>query len=237
VSVVSADRLDRLEGHYQQILTSLCDPLARFVDGALSADGDYAGLGFVKVHRVLPAEPFTALVGDLLPILGAVAERVVLRHQPTLQGELSDGACFARIDPDCSAQGDTLSRLFDMLGLHAFGDLLAARVSPLVRHLAGDVHYKRLYCYVYREGDYVSVHNDQHVGDRVDVQFAHSEGSRGGLRVLTDGLLRMQYDRPGSMNVLGPRVWHDVPPLLRESNGTDPQRFNLGLRFVPVPAD
>jgi hypothetical protein len=39
------------------------------------------------------------------------------------------------------------------------------------------------------------------------------------------------------MNVLGPRVWHDVPPLLRASNGADPQRLNIGLRFIPVQAD
>jgi hypothetical protein len=237
MSVVSAERLGRLEDHFRQILTSMRDPLAAFVDGTLPADGHYASTGFVKVHGVLPAESFTALVDDLLPVLGAVAEPVLLRHQPTLHGGLSDGACFARIDPGCSSESGMLSRLFDMLGLHAFGALLAARVSPLVRHLAGDVNYKRLYCYVYREGDYVSVHDDHHVGDRVDVQFAHSEGSHGGLRVLTDGLLQMQYDRPGSMNVLGPRVWHDVPPLLRASDGVDPQRLNLGLRFIPVQAD
>jgi hypothetical protein len=233
VSVVSAERLERVEHHYRRILASMSDPLAAFVAGSAAVEGDYAGTGFVKVRGVLPADAFVALVDDLLPVLGTVAQRVVLRHQPTPDGKLSDGASFARIDPGFALHAAQLSQLLDMLGLLAFGELLAARVAPLVRYLAGDVGYERIYCYVYEEGDYLSVHDDSHVGDRVDVQFTHSIGACGGLRVLTDGMLRMHYDDPGSMNVLGPRVWHDVPPLLRATEGVVPRRINLGLRFVP----
>ena len=235
MSVIARELLDRLEHHYRQLL-SMPDPLAAFTDGLLIVDGDYASTGFVKVRGVLPAEAFASLACDLLPILHAVAEPVRLRHEPTPQGMLSDGATFARVDPDCSPNGATLARLLDLLGLRAFGKLLAERLTPLVQHVAGDVYYQRLYCYVYGEGDYISVHNDHHVGDRVDIQFAHSPGSSAGLRVLTDGLLRMHYDRPGSMNVLGPRIWHDVPPLTRTETGAEPQRVTIGLRFMP-PTD
>ena len=65
------------------------------------------------------------------------------------------------------------------------------------------------------------------------MQFPITCGSVGGVRVLSDGFLRMHYDAAGSMNILGPGVWHDVPPLLRGESGVDPYRVNIGFRFTP----
>jgi hypothetical protein len=193
----------------------------------------FENAGFVKIDGVLPAGPLLALVTVLLPIMTAIAEPVTFRHEPTRDGALSDGARFWRIDPYCATLGDKLTRLLGTLGLVEFGALLASKLTPLVRQIAGPVTYRRTYLYLYKEGDYVSVHDDHHVGRRVDVQFPITLGGVGGVRVLSDGFLRMHYDDAGSMNVLGPGVWHDVPPLLRGESGVDPHRVNIGFRFTP----
>src|SRR6185312_13136889 len=112
------------------------------------------------------------------------------RHAATEDGGLTDGASFARLDPTCSPRRASMEHLLELVGLAGFGRLLGERLTPLIRRLAGDVRYERVYCYLYAAGDYVSVHDDHHVGDRVDVQFAVSLHSVGGLRVLEDGLLR-----------------------------------------------
>lgn len=85
----------------------------------------------------------------------------------------------------------------------------------------------------YLEDDYISVHKDHQVGDCIDVQFPVSLASPGGVRVLSRGFLRMRYDTSGDMNLLGPRVWHEVPPLLKMSPDSEPRRFNMGFRFLP----
>ena len=74
------------------------------------------------------------------------------------------------------------------------------------------------------------------MGRRVDVQFPVTMGGSGGLRVLRDGLFEMHYDAAGTANILGPAMWHEVPPLMR-SGAVEPFRLNLGLRFTPDAAD
>ena len=61
--------------------------------------------------------------------------------------------------------------------------------------------------YIYNEGDYISVHNDHHVGQRVDVQLPVTLGTVAGVRVLSNGFLRTHYDTVGAMNVPGTRTW------------------------------
>src|SRR5262249_18724187 len=141
-----------------------------------------------------------------------------------------------RVDPHCTRHPETrekLSLLLNSLGLTEFTSFLGGKLTPLIRYIAGPVNFRRGYFYLYDEGDYISVHDDHHVGARVDVQFPVSFGTSGGIRVLSEGFLRMHYDSAGSMNVLGPRIWHDVPPLLRGVSGNDPRRVNIGLRFTP----
>jgi hypothetical protein len=197
---------------------------------------EYAAAGFVKVDDILPADVLSALAVDLVPVLSVIAENVQMRHAPTEQQTLSDGARFRRVDPHCVREAVTRKKLVDLLdslGLVRFGAQLGAALTPLVKQIVGPVEFERVYFYLYGEGDYISVHDDHHVGNRFDVQFPVSLGTVGGLRVLADGFLRIHYDRPGSMNVLGPCVWHDVPPLLRSASGVDPQRVNIGMRFTP----
>jgi hypothetical protein len=128
---------------------------------------------------------------------------------------------------------EKLAVLLDQLGFAQFGALLAARLTPLIRKIVGQVSYRRVYFYFYKEGDYITAHDDHQVGARVDVQFPLTLRSSGGIRLLKGGFLEMQYDRAGSMNLLGPSIWHDVPPLMRSATGEDPLRINLGFRFTP----
>jgi hypothetical protein len=235
---VTAATLDTVDARYAEVLA--LTPHGRHLVAtpglAQPLQEEYRAARFVTVEDVLPAEPFAALVTGLLPMLTSVAEQVVMRHAPNPDHTLSDGFRFARVDPDRTSHPATRAKLREFLrrlGLLEFASQLASQLTPLIRFIAGPVSFRRVYFYVYREGDYISVHDDHQVGDRVDVQFPVSLGTNAGLRVLEGGYLGMHYDGCGSMNVLGPCVWHDVPPILRDSSGAEPVRFNMGFRFTP----
>ena len=196
---------------------------------------EYARARFVSIPDILPSDQYGALVQAVLPLLSPLAERLSMRHERAKHG-LSDGFRFARLDPELSGHpqlSEKLKEILQRLGLVEFAATLASQLTPLIRFVAGPVSFRRAYFYLYREGDYISVHDDHQVGARVDVQFPVSIGTRAGIRVLEDGFLRMRYDEPGSMNILGPAVWHDVPPILSSDAGTEPLRFNMGYRFMP----
>jgi hypothetical protein len=235
---LSETGLDDLQQHYDELLhltphatrllaaPGLTDPLCQ----------RYAATRFARVEDVLPAVPLTGVSMSLAAILEPLFEEVTTRHEVKPDGTLSYGSRFRRIDPACLGNPDTrakLERLFDRLGLDTFGAALGHKLTPLIRHIVGDVRYSRTYLYLYEEADYIGAHDDHHVGNRIDVQFPVTVGGVGGIRVLSDGLFRIQYDNAGSMNILGPSMWHDVPPLLRAAPATPPRRVNLGLRFTP----
>lgn len=222
---------------YEQLLAFSSNAAGRLGGEEIDRLRDqYATVGFVKVERVLPARVFVEFARSLIPIVAPIAADVVIKHEVRGQNSLSDGAQFRRVDPECMGStmaGKALQRVFDALGITQFGSRLGASVLPLVSRIVGPVSYRRLYFYLYEEGHYISAHNDHHVGPRVDVQFPVSLATVAGVRVLADGLFRIHYDSPGSMNVLGPCVWHDVPPIVRSASGRAPLRFNMGLRFMP----
>jgi len=196
----------------------------------------YAATGFATVEDVLSPDAWTGFVTRVLPILSVISEEVTLHHEPTSAVTLSDGARFRRVDPHCNRNPDTrekLTALLGRLGLVELGSLLAGKLTPLIQSIVGPVKFERTYFYIYEEGDYISVHNDHQVGRRVDVQFPLTLGTVAGVRVLSERFLRMCYDTPGAMNLLGTCVWHDVPPILRMSPHVAPRRFNMGFRFTP----
>ena len=227
-----------LEHHVGQLLALTPRANELLADLALAEEmrHEYATVGFVKVADVLAPDALTHFVKHLLAVLGPMAELVTTRHEPGLNETLSDGLRFRRVDParirDPIAR-EVTTRTLEELGLYEFGAQLGARITPLIRRIVGPVGYRRIYFYIYEEGDYICAHNDHQVGNRVDIQFPVALETVAGVRVLSDGLFRMHYDSAGSMNVLGPRVWHDVPPLLRGMSGATPQRLNIGLRFTP----
>jgi hypothetical protein len=230
--------LGGVDGRYGHILelTPQANQLLARLELAKQLRNEYATAGFVKVDSVLPSDALTAVVTNLLPILSSIAEDVIMLHTPSPEHTLSDGFRFLRVDPYCishPAVREKMTQVLSKLGLLEFGSLLASKLTPLIRYIVGPVSFRRIYFYVYTEGDYISVHDDHHIGKRVDVQFPITLGTVAGLRVLSDGYLRMHYDSAGSMNVLGPCIWHDVPPILRGASGVDPHRFNMGFRFTP----
>jgi hypothetical protein len=197
---------------------------------------EFAAFGFAKVDGVLQPDSLLSLVQHLLPFFLPIAELVTMRQVPEPDHRLPPGARFWRVDPHTRRDPDIrlrMTQLLGRLGFVRFGALLAAKLTPKIRAVVGPVSYRRVYFYIYKEGDYISVHDDHHVGARVDVQFPLTIGSSGGIRVLKHGFLETFYDRAGSMNLLGPAVWHDVPPLLRAPAGDAPLRVNLGFRFTP----
>lgn len=229
--------LDDIEGQYARILalTPRATDLLADPGRADAAREEYAATGFATVRDVLPPDAWIGLVTNMLPILSAIAEEVTMLQVPTSAETLSDGARFRRVDPHCIRHPEIREKMLTLLGKLGFvelGSLLASKLTPLIHRIAGPVSFRRTYFYIYDEGDYISAHNDHHVGDRVDVQFPVSLGTPGGLRILSAGFLEMRYDSAGAMNVLGPRVWHDVPPVLRVRPDVAPRRFNMGFRFT-----
>src|SRR5258708_7213531 len=210
--------LEGIDQRYSEILnlTSHANKLLAELDNAADARKEYESTGFVKVRDIVPPDALAGLATDLLPTLAAVSEKVEMLQEPGSQNTLSDGARFRRVDPYCIHNPDTRQKLvllLERLGLVDFSSSLALKLTPLIEYICGRVSYKRTYFYIYGEEDYISVHNDHHVGSRVDVQFPIALGTVAGVRVLSGGSLRMQYDAVRSMNVLGPCVWHDVPPV------------------------
>jgi hypothetical protein len=235
--LLSEASLSELQRHYDQILglTPHVTRLLADLDLAQELRERYASARFARIEDVVPSQSLSVVATTLASILEPVIEEVTARHEAGPDGTLSYGSRFRRLDPAClgnPATREKLELLLDRLGLVAFGSALGLKLTPLIRRIVGDVSYRRAYLYVYEEGDYISAHDDHHVGNRIDVQFPLTVSGVGGIRVLSDGLLRMHYDVPGTMNILGPSMWHDVPPLLRTA-ATMPRRVNLGLRFTP----
>ncbi len=201
-----------------------------------SEASEFRSTGFLTVPDVLPATVWVRLAEHLLPLLCSISIRVGLEHRETSATTLSVGATFRRVDPHRIHEPDVRAKMafvLDELGLTELGSSLADLLTPLIRRIVGPLSFRHCYFYIYEEGDYVSIHNDHQVGDRVDVQFPVSLNTAGGIRVLSRGYMQMRYDVAGSMNVLGSRVWHEVPPLLRNDANTAPRRLNMGLRFTP----
>jgi hypothetical protein len=224
--------MGELEDCYWQILEEADALLAP----SIAVCNEFASLGFAKIDGVLPADPLSSLMQQLLPFFLPMAELVTMRQVPEPDHRLSDGARFWRVDPHTRRDPEIRARMtevLDRLGFIRFGELLAGELMPMIRTVVGPVNYRRVYFYIYKEGDYISVHDDHHVGARVDVQFPVTFGSSGAIRILKNGFMETYYDRAGSMNLLGPAVWHDVPPLLRAPAGEPPLRLNLGFRFSP----
>ncbi|MDI6103343.1 hypothetical protein QLQ12_32515 [Actinoplanes sp. NEAU-A12] len=225
-----AQRLDLLDDLYQRLLR---DRPAQADLSGLRAD--YERSGFVQVAGMLAAEPLAELADHLLALLSPLAMRVEMRHEVDEAGaRLTHGHRFARFDPDSLADPrlrGQMSQLLDRLGVTEFGRLLADRLTPVVGAVAGPVHYRRIFFNLYAEGDYIGPHDDRHMGDRLTVYFPVPRAAPGALRVLRDGHLQLRYDAVGTLNILGPRIWHDVPPLVRDRSGEPPRRLNLVLRY------
>ena len=202
------------------------------------AAAEYASYGLVALDGVVD-------VSELRPVLRAIHDEVghlvQERHQPHVPGDgvLGIGHRFARLDttPDIPGAG-TVADCFAAHGLDRWADAFAAATLPWIGDLTGyDLTYHRPFLIVYREGDYIGPHGDRYDGHRVNIQIAVVYDAVSCMRVLKDGYLEPQYDHDGTVRLLGPRMWHEVPPLLRSRPDVAPLRLVLSLRTTGVPRD
>lgn len=191
---------------------------------------------FVHVDDVISEVAFRPCLEMLAGVLRAIASPVVMTHVVMPDGRLGDGHRFSRVDSRSVSDPDVSRRLdllLDRIGLHAFGAALAEKLDPLLTCIVGPFRYERVFASIFEEEDYISVHDDLHMGDRVDAHFSASFHATTGLRVLgPDDLFRTYLDKAGAMNVLGPRVWHEVPPVMRADPSQAPLRVTLTLRLA-----
>jgi hypothetical protein len=201
----------------------------------------YVETRFVQCSDILPATPLIRLMKLLYPILDQIAQSVEMRHGTEDLRALTDGFRLRRVDPG-SIKSDRsraqMQALFEKLGLTDFGTQMASHLDGLIAEIAGPHVYRGIFFQMYREGDYISGHTDVHMGDRLDAQFLVSHGGTGAIRTLEEGFWQLHYDKPGAMNLVGPRMWHEVPPLMKLdlAHTNQPWRIGLCLRFLPIEA-
>ncbi len=110
-------------------------------------------------------------------------------------------------------------------------ETIAHSMTPVLQRITGVTRFVGCKIFAYDEGDYLSIHNDAQLGDRVNMLLPVTFDATACIRVLYDERLRVYYDLPGCINILGPSVWHDVPPLLRRDADTTPLRMNFVIRY------
>lgn len=202
--------------------------------GLKQAVHEFATAGFAELPNAVSKSTLERLREIIEPLLPN-AEEVITHHSVNNCGGLTGGARLLRFDPwhplaskEHRARG---SAQMQDSGLASLGADFAASISKLVTTIVdADLRYRRCYFLAYRSGDYISVHNDASTGERVNVQIAFSSGARSCIRILgEDNLLQVREDTPTSLRLLGPRVWHDVPPFVGDK---DSLRIVFSLRYV-----
>ncbi len=201
---------------------------------------EYRRMGVVQIDDVLDRDRLIELTDrfrrELNPFLAIMTKQHRILGEGSAQA-LGTGFRFGRADPALvrqKARREAMVEKFEELGLETFGDQLSEALTPFVHHVIEQTWpSRRVYCFIYREGDYISAHNDSQTGDRVNVQFPVPLATSTCFRAMDeDGRFRLYYDHPGCMRILGPRVWHEVPPILRWSPDQEPWRVLLSLRYM-----
>jgi hypothetical protein len=226
------ERLETLDERYRAVLDSaraLNDDISEWA--ALAAE--FRSGGYVQVRHAVDQQALSGLCEALWPILAPLTFPVQVPHQPE-RGNLSSGGRLRRVDPrslDPDGQGATLAEVLRGIGLTEFGRLFAESFEPALTAITGGLAYERVFVNLYEEGDYLTPHDDAHMGERFDVNLSATLDGVCGLRVLSGGSLVMHYD-DGSVSILGPRVWHEVPPLLQVPGWPPPRRMTITLRYL-----
>ncbi len=197
------------------------------------ARASYQRYGMTALPKILEAGRLRAVLKHLHDEVGHLAKRVSQPHDAQ-QGVLGAGHRFGRLDP---ADAE-VSAAFTRHGIHDWSEHLAHLTKPWLQEVTSyQLAYDRPFLLVYREGDYIGPHGDTYQGHRINLQLPVVYGAVSCMRVLQDGFLECKYDRDGHPRILGPRMWHEVPPLLRSSPDVEPLRLVLSLRMTGVPTD
>lgn len=200
---------------------------------------EYARMGVVQVDDFADGGTLSELGTKILGILGPYRQQAIKKHVILEQGPhhgLATGFSFNFIDPGRvqePTERAALQKRFTELGIWEMGERLGRQLTPWVVHVIGrPMIFKKIYCFVYEEGDYISPHNDSQTGDRVNVQFPIPIATTTAFRALEEsGRFRLYYDNLGCVRILGPKVWHEVLPVLRQAQAEDPCRLLLSLRY------
>ncbi|MFH9424073.1 StsF protein [Streptomyces sp. NPDC017529] len=213
------------------------------IDTLSTADADTEALrAHYAAHRCAQI-PQVADVTELRAAARSVYEQ--LRDEPVVDaqehtdddGTLGYGFRLLRIDAksDSPAHTERVTAVFRAHGLLDWAERTAAELLPLVDRITGrKLRYERVFLLAYREGDYIGPHGAEHDTDldRFNLQFPLCYDTVGSMRILRQGYLEPMYDRDGDARLLGPRMWHEVPPLLRLPGGPDPLRLVVSLRLM-----
>jgi hypothetical protein len=191
-------------------------------------------VGFVQVPNIVDPEVQRNLYAELLARSRSSFDTFWQPERPDL-GRQKTGHSMKRayLEPerDSDRFGDTAWQARrDVLNRGI--ERLSRQIEPLINSIVGSCSFSCSSIFLYTEHDYLGLHNDASLGDRVNALLPLSLNTVGGIRVLYKERLKTYYDLPGGLNVLGPRVWHDVPPILRFHADADPARMNLTMRYV-----
>ncbi|MBT2899222.1 MULTISPECIES: StsF protein [unclassified Streptomyces] len=205
----------------------------------LGIDGLRAHYAAHRCAQIPQVVDVTALRAAVLSAYGQLREEPVLDAQEhdSGGGSLGYGFRMLRIDAksDSPAHTERVTTVFRDHGLLDWAEHAAAQLVPVVEEITGrKLHYERVFLLAYREGDYIGPHGAEEDTDldRFNLQFPLCYNSVGSMRILRQGYLEPLYDRDGDARLLGPRMWHEVPPLLRLPDGLDPLRLVVSLRLM-----
>ncbi len=206
---------------------------------AQSFHEEFQRLGVVQIDGFIHAEPLLDLGDRLWKALNPFAKTSSQKHEFVSEGRisgLSTGFRFQVADPSRFPEESRAELLeqYRKIGILEIGEELGQMLTPLIHYIIReDLPFKRVFCFLYREGDYISPHNDHQTGHRVNVQFPITMNAATGFRALeTDYTLRLYNDNPGCLRILGPLVWHEVLPVIRTSPEVEPRRFLISLRYM-----
>lgn len=198
----------------------------------------YAATSFVQLDGVVPASSLRTVVERAVRATQQYACQVV--HPPEIgRGSFRDGKRFSRVDygdhehiPLSVAEKAAVREAFVASGLSQFIERLVEQWLPFVEDVAQHrLRFDRCFLLCYREGDLIAPHGDSQTSRRVMLQMPVTDGCRTVFRVLQDGWLRPFYDDPGTLRILGPGVWHDVPPVVASSPGASARRIVVTARL------
>ena len=231
MNIADAELVSELDKNFTRIVCELKKEISPLWKSEFSKNA------FTQCPGILPGDALKNVGILLQPILDRIAQPVEMRHETHGLRSISDGFRLRRVDPG-SVEGvrtkSKLDELFYRLGLTKFGKTLGLDLGYIVNAVAGPHEFEKFFFQIYQEGDYISGHTDYHMGDRLDAQFIINHNGVCGVRTLKDGFWKITYDMPGAMNLLGPKMWHEIPPLMQINLDSDPVwRMGLCFRYLP----
>lgn len=197
----------------------------------LEASRSWRENNFAEIKDVVSAEWLRWFAVTVYRDLWEVAE--VQNIAATVKdGRPGPGQRLRRVDPGRPKTPENMvskmTGVYDRYGLWTLGERLAEDLAPLVATVLGkSVRYDRIYFLLYGLDDYISPHDDNQTGPRVNVQLPICVNGLAGLRV-HQGDWVTHVDRAGTLRFLGPGVWHEVLPLIGEHGA---MRLNVTLRY------